>query len=101
MERSALTPSASDNLRYAFSTCVFAYPTFAGNTSSQCPVACAGIQPAVEVDLTNPSASNFQNWCRSTSFADNIVNTCEFCYNLTSAKVSPGSGGQVYLANCT
>jgi hypothetical protein len=88
------------NLRFAFTTCVFGYPAVVTNQTSQCPVACAGIEPAVKVDLKDPSADNFQNWCKSTAFADNIVNTCEFCYNLTSAAVNPGTtGGQVYLAN--
>lgn len=48
-----------------------------------------------------PSADNFRNWCSSTTFADNVINTCEFCYNLTSEDVNPGTtGAQVYLANC-
>ncbi|OQD70546.1 hypothetical protein PENDEC_c022G06356 [Penicillium decumbens] len=88
------------NLRYAFSTCVFGFPSVITNQTSQCPVACSGIESAVSVDLTDPSADNFQNWCKSTSFADNVINTCEFCYNLTSEAVNPGTtGGQVYLAN--
>ncbi|KAJ5128794.1 hypothetical protein N7448_002507 [Penicillium atrosanguineum] len=88
------------NLRFAFTTCVFGYPAVITNQTSQCPVACAGIQPAVEVDLLDPSANNFQNWCKSTAFADNVVNTCEFCYNLTSEAVNPGTtGAQVYLGN--
>lgn len=91
-----------DNLRFAFSTCVFGYPAVITNQTSQCPVACATIQPAVETDLLDPRPSNFRDWCSSTTFADNVVNTCEFCYNLTSSAVNPGTvGGQVFLANCT
>ncbi|KAJ5681837.1 uncharacterized protein N7477_001777 [Penicillium maclennaniae] len=88
------------NLRFAFTTCVFGYPAVVTNQTSQCPVACAGIEPAVEINLLDPTADNFQDWCKSTAFADNIINTCEFCYNLTSEAVNPGTtGGQVYLAN--
>lgn len=88
------------NLRFAFSTCVFGFPSVVTNQTSQCPVACAGIEPAVIVELEDPTANNFQDWCKSTAFADNIVNTCEFCYNLTSEAVNPGTtGGQVYLGN--
>ncbi|KAJ5096028.1 hypothetical protein NUU61_005384 [Penicillium alfredii] len=79
------------NLRYAFSTCVYGFPHSVSNVSSPCPVACDGIRPAIEFDLTNPSSFNFDAWCSTSSFADNIVNTCEFCYNLTTT--------QVYLAN--
>lgn len=96
-----LANSAPDNLRFAFSTCVFGVPSVVTNQTSQCPVACAGIEPAVVVELADPTANNFQDWCKSTAFADNIVNSCEFCYNLTSEAVNPGTtGGQVYLANC-
>jgi hypothetical protein len=50
----------------------------------------------VEVDLTTPSANNFNDWCSATGFADNVINDCEFCYNLTYRQVNP----QVYMANC-
>ncbi|KAJ5996326.1 hypothetical protein N7499_007358 [Penicillium canescens] len=79
------------NLRYAFSTCVFGYPDSISNTSSPCPVACDGVRPAVRTDIDDPSTSNLHSWCDDVSFADNVVNTCEFCYNLTTT--------QVYMAN--
>lgn len=50
----------------------------------------------MEVDLTIPSANNFNDWCSATGFADNVINDCEFCYNLTYQQVNP----QVYMANC-
>lgn len=93
--------SPPDNLRYAFSTCVYGFPSVVTNQTSQCPVACAGVEAAVQLGLMNPSAENFRNWCSSTTFADNVISTCEFCYNLTSEAVNPGTtGAQVYLANC-
>ncbi|OQD82614.1 hypothetical protein PENANT_c020G06156 [Penicillium antarcticum] len=79
------------NLRYAFSTCVFGYPDSISNTSSPCPVACDGVRPAVRTDIEDPNISNLHSWCDDVSFADNVVNTCEFCYNLTTT--------QVYMAN--
>ncbi|KAF3387103.1 hypothetical protein F1880_000817 [Penicillium rolfsii] len=83
------------NLRYAFTTCVFGFPESAANISTPCTVGCGGIQNAVEVDLTTPSANNFNDWCTATGFADNVINDCEFCYNLTYHQVNP----QVYMAN--
>ena len=85
-----------DNLRYAFTTCVFGFPESAANISTPCTVGCGGIENAVEVDLTTPSANNFNDWCTATGFADNVINDCEFCYNLTYQQVNP----QVYMANC-
>ncbi|KAJ5610559.1 hypothetical protein N7510_007278 [Penicillium lagena] len=79
------------NLRYAFTTCVFAYPESISNISSPCTVACQDISPAVETGLDNPGPFNFNSWCGSTSFADNVINTCEQCYNETT--------NQKYLAN--
>ncbi|CAG8909416.1 unnamed protein product [Penicillium egyptiacum] len=79
------------NLRYAFSTCVFGSPDSISNVSSPCPVACDGVRLAVETHIENPDTSNLNSWCETPSFADNVVNTCEFCYNLTSS--------QVYMAN--
>ncbi|KAJ6125165.1 hypothetical protein N7471_012482 [Penicillium samsonianum] len=79
------------NLRYAFSTCVFGSPDSISNVSSPCPVACDGVRLAVETHIENPDTSNLNSWCETPSFADNVVNTCEFCYNLTTT--------QVYMAN--
>ncbi|CAG7964774.1 unnamed protein product [Penicillium nalgiovense] len=79
------------NLRYAFSTCVFGSPDSISNVSSPCPVACDGVRLAVETHIEDPDTSNLNSWCDTPSFADNVVNTCEFCYNLTSS--------QVYMAN--
>jgi hypothetical protein len=84
-----------DNLRYAFTTCVFGFPQSAANISTPCTVGCGGIQNAVEVDILNPSANNFDDWCGATGFADNVINDCEFCYNLTYRQTNP----QVYMAN--
>lgn len=85
-----------DNLRYAFTTCVFGFPQSAANISTPCTVGCGGIQNAVEVDIQNPSANNFNDWCSASGFADNVINDCEFCYNLTYQQTNP----QVYMANC-
>ncbi|KAJ5142835.1 uncharacterized protein N7515_001622 [Penicillium bovifimosum] len=79
------------NLRYAFSTCVFGYPDSISNVSSPCPVACDGVRLAVENDIDEPDVSNLAAWCETPSFADNVVDTCEFCYNMTTQ--------QVYIAN--
>ncbi|OQD64371.1 hypothetical protein PENPOL_c007G05143 [Penicillium polonicum] len=79
------------NLRYAFSTCVFGSPDSISNVSSPCPVACDGVRLAVETNIEDPDTSNLDSWCDTPSFADNVVNTCEFCYNLTTT--------QVYMAN--
>ncbi|KAF4761187.1 hypothetical protein N7455_000472 [Penicillium solitum] len=79
------------NLRYAFSTCVFGSPDSISNVSSPCPVACDSVRVAVGTNLEDPDTSNLDSWCDTPSFADNVVNTCEFCYNLTTT--------QVYMAN--
>ncbi|KAJ5824155.1 hypothetical protein N7447_006495 [Penicillium robsamsonii] len=79
------------NLRYAFSTCVFGSPESVSNVSSPCPVACDSVRVAVGTHLEDPDTSNLNSWCETKSFADNVVDACEFCYNLTST--------QVYMAN--
>ncbi|KAA8648999.1 uncharacterized protein ATNIH1004_004889 [Aspergillus tanneri] len=79
------------NLRYAFTTCVYGFPENINNMSSQCTVNCQSLDLAVEYDLKNPSGNNFDSWCGSTAFADNVISDCESCYNLTS--------GQIYMAN--
>ncbi|KAJ5632436.1 hypothetical protein N7490_008775 [Penicillium lividum] len=79
------------NLRFAISTCVFGYPESISNVSSPCPVACGTVQDAVEFEIDDPTVDNLGAWCDTTSFADNVINTCEFCYNLTT--------NQLYLAN--
>ncbi|KAJ5543295.1 hypothetical protein N7535_005723 [Penicillium sp. DV-2018c] len=86
------------NLRYAFSTCVFGYPDSISNVSSPCPVACDGVRLAMATGIKNPDASNLDAWCDTPSFADNVVDTCEFCYNMTSDRGNMGSD-QVYMAN--
>lgn len=85
-----------DNLRYAVSECVFGYPDSFSNISSPCPVSCDAIRPAVETNIKDPSPDNFNSWCGTSTFADNVVNSCEFCYNLTAVQ----NQKQVYLANC-
>lgn len=82
----------TDNLRFAVSSCVFGYPESISNVSSPCPVACGTIEPAVKSDIEDPNYDDLNSWCDSTDFADNVINTCEFCYNLTT--------NQIYLANC-
>ncbi|KAJ5108078.1 hypothetical protein N7456_004753 [Penicillium angulare] len=79
------------NLRYALSSCIFEYPDHVSNVSTPCPVACGTVQPAIQLDIEDPTVDNIGTWCDSSSFADNVINTCEFCYNLTS--------NQIYLAN--
>ncbi|KAJ5156669.1 hypothetical protein N7492_009472 [Penicillium capsulatum] len=79
------------NLRFSFTSCVFNHPAQVTNTTSPCPVACDGIRTAAEYDIGKPDSNSLDNWCSQPSFADNVVNTCTFCYNLTS--------NQVYQAN--
>ncbi|KAJ5788465.1 hypothetical protein N7457_003455 [Penicillium paradoxum] len=79
------------NLRYAFSTCVFGYPDSISHVSSPCPVTCEGVRLAVKTNIDEPDTSNLDSWCRTPSFADNVVDACEFCYNMTTT--------QVYMAN--
>jgi hypothetical protein len=83
----------TDNLRYAFSSCVYNFPTSVTNISTPCLVSCTPLGPALEFQLTNPTGSSLNTFCGSSAFADNDVSTCEFCYSLTSQ--------QAYLSNRT
>ncbi|KAL4885588.1 hypothetical protein BJY04DRAFT_180034 [Aspergillus karnatakaensis] len=83
------------NLRFAFSSCSYGFPESVSNISSSCTVACEDLEPALEYDLRTPNGQNFDTWCGTTSFADNEVNDCGRCYNLTGNE--PNS--QVYMAN--
>lgn len=82
-----------DNLRYAFSTCVYGYPGSQGNTSTPCLVSCQPMFSAIEYDLQSPNSVTFDTFCGVPSFADNLIDMCEFCYSLTST--------QRFLANCS
>jgi hypothetical protein len=82
----------TDNLRYAFSTCVYGFPESVANLSTPCTVSCQPLDSALEYDLANPSGVNFDTWCGASSFADNLISQCEFCFNLTQT--------EVYMANC-
>ncbi|GFF29014.1 mediator of RNA polymerase II transcription subunit 8 [Aspergillus udagawae] len=85
------------NLRYAFSSCVYGFPEQVANISSPCVVSCQPLSSALDYDLDDPSGINFDTWCGASSFADNLISQCEFCYNLTSNMTD----SQVYLANFT
>ncbi|PYH36307.1 uncharacterized protein BO87DRAFT_453278 [Aspergillus neoniger CBS 115656] len=75
------------NLRYAFSACVYGYPAGVDSVSSQCLVSCQGLDSAIEFDLLTPNDINLRAWCSTSTFADNQIETCEFCYNLTETQV--------------
>lgn len=79
------------NLRYAFTSCVYDYPVEVTNVSTPCLVSCTSLGPALELQLTDPVDNQLDSFCSSTSFADNVVDTCEACYALTEA--------QAFLAN--
>ncbi|KAK1142862.1 hypothetical protein N8T08_007296 [Aspergillus melleus] len=79
------------NLRYTFTSCVYGFPESVNNISSQCTVSCQPLDSSLEYDLRDPSGTNFDTWCDVSSFADNLISQCEFCYNLTTT--------QVYMAN--
>lgn len=81
-----------DNLRYAFSACVYGYPASVDSVSTPCLVSCQGLSSSLEFELLNPNDINLRAWCSTSTFADNQIETCEFCYNLT--------GTQVLMANC-
>lgn len=80
------------NLRYAFSSCVYDYPVSVTNVSTPCLVSCTSLGPALDMALTDPTGNQLSTFCSSTSFADNVVTTCENCYALTSQ--------QSFFANC-
>ncbi|RAH51393.1 uncharacterized protein BO95DRAFT_448695 [Aspergillus brunneoviolaceus CBS 621.78] len=79
------------NLRFAFDTCVYGYPKDVNTVSTPCLVACLGLSPAFEFELLNPNQNNLRAYCATGAFADNHIDTCSNCYNLTST--------QGYLAN--
>ncbi|RAO71479.1 uncharacterized protein BHQ10_007491 [Talaromyces amestolkiae] len=72
------------NMRYAFSSCVYDYPVSITNVSTPCLVSCTSLGPALDMALTDPVGNQLSTFCSSTSFADNVVTTCENCYALTS-----------------
>lgn len=82
----------ADNLRFTLTSCLFGYPEQVVNMSSPCVVSCQPLDSALEYDIKAPSALSFNTWCGTSSFADNVIDQCEFCYNLTT--------NQVYMANC-
>lgn len=88
-----LTDGITDNLRFTLTSCLFGYPQQVVNMSSPCVVSCQDLDSALEYDVTTPSTLNFNTWCSASSFADNVIDQCEFCYNLTT--------NQIFMANCS
>lgn len=82
----------TDNLRYAFTSCVYNYPEPVTNVSTPCLVSCTPLGAALDFQLTDPVGNSLATFCGDSAFADNTVSTCEFCYSLTSQ--------QAFLANC-
>ncbi|PWY86012.1 hypothetical protein BO70DRAFT_360823 [Aspergillus heteromorphus CBS 117.55] len=79
------------NLRFAFSSCVYGYPESVVSMSTPCLVSCLGLDTSIEFNLLDPNDININAWCATSSFANNQIDTCSVCYNLT--------GTQVYMAN--
>lgn len=79
------------NLRFAFSACVYGFPVQVTNVSTPCLVSCQPLISSLEFGLTSPTSLTYNTYCGVSSFADNLVSTCEYCYALTSE--------QAYLAN--
>ncbi|EAU34428.1 predicted protein [Aspergillus terreus NIH2624] len=88
------------NLRYAFSTCVYGFPESVANLSTPCTVSCQPLDSALEYDLANPSGVNFDTWCGASSFADNLISQCEFCFNLTQTEVYMANFLEALRYNC-
>lgn len=88
-----LTECWVDNLRYAFTSCVFGTPESVNNISTQCTVSCQQLDSALEFEIADPDGDNLDTWCGSNAFADNAISQCEQCYNLTD--------NQNYMSNCT
>lgn len=84
-----------DNLRYAFSTCVYGFPTEKISVSTPCQVSCERLRGAIEHNLdTNTTIVEDLSYCNRPGFQDTVViNRCAKCYGRMD--------DVAYMANCT
>lgn len=81
-----------DNLRFAFSTCLYGFPKQKQSLSTPCQVSCEDLRPAIELELVNGSSLTSYTFCDVSTFSDDTITTCAECYSLTDT--------EKYLANC-
>ncbi|EFW17813.1 hypothetical protein D8B26_004847 [Coccidioides posadasii str. Silveira] len=71
------------NLRYAFSSCIYAFPVSKQSLSTPCQVTCDSLMDAVKYQLLNPVPQEAYDFCGMDSFSDDFVTKCALCYSLT------------------
>ena len=67
-----------DNIRSSFASCTYDQATENGPQHT-CSTACASIEAAIEVDLSNPIGSRMYSYCSYGDFTT-AVSECEQCY---------------------
>ena len=89
----ACTDLNTDNLRYAFSACVFGNPVKKTAISTPCQVSCDPLKNALGHNLDTNATIEDLSYCNIPGFQDTIgINRCAACYGRMD--------GQVYMANC-
>lgn len=81
-----------DNIRYAFSSCIFAYPVEKQSISTPCQVSCESLRDAIQYGITDPDGYTSYDFCTLDSFDDSVITKCGDCYSETQ--------DEKYLANC-
>ncbi|KAI1964872.1 hypothetical protein LOZ58_001563 [Ophidiomyces ophidiicola] len=71
------------NLRFAFSSCIYAFPVAKQSLSTPCQVTCDSLQQSIKYDLMNPKPQSAYDFCGLDSFSDSFVTKCALCYSLT------------------
>lgn len=88
---------ASDNLRYAFDTCIYGYANATEPISTPCSTdtVCAPLQAALEDNMQDPSGGTQYSYCSASnsSFQSAALQPCSSCFRETA--------DEVYFANCT
>ncbi|KMU78979.1 hypothetical protein CISG_07622 [Coccidioides immitis RMSCC 3703] len=81
------------NLRYAFSSCIYAFPVSKQSLSTPCQVTCDSLMDAVKYQLLNPVPQEAYDFCGMDSFSDDFVTKCALCYSLTDDEKLIGNCG--------
>ncbi|WEW59231.1 hypothetical protein PRK78_004700 [Emydomyces testavorans] len=83
------------NLRYAFSSCIFNFPTHKQSLSTPCQVTCNSLQEAIEYGLVNPRPQAAYDFCGLDSLSDDFVTKCALCFSFILEAVRDGCRSKV------
>ncbi|KAK2861181.1 hypothetical protein FQN49_004464 [Arthroderma sp. PD_2] len=72
-----------DNLRFAFSTCIYGFPVVKQSLSTPCQVTCQSLSDPIQYEQLRPVGERLYDFCGDSAFSDKDITDCTICYSLT------------------